>query len=352
MGLRAALCPSSLTLRFPCTVRFGPTIAESNAEANFMDLMFFQSVFERSMAMIMSPVNPASRIYIFYLFGSLALAWFAYWQVEKAHRAEDIAEGNPVRDRTGFLAYVFDPKIWLHPSSIQDMKFFLANAVLYYGLITQFLIGSDVLSSGFYNLLTGNFGVPETAYLSTGVSLAVYTLLSVLALDFGVFLMHYLHHRIPVLWQFHKVHHSAEQLNPMTLFRMHPVDLALTSISIMVFQSMAYAGLFFLTASPPAALTILGLNLITFLFYVFGYNLRHSHIWLNYPVWLSKILVSPAQHQIHHSSDPKHFDRNMGLIFSFWDQMFGTHYIPVEREKLNYGLSRQEPNPFKSVSDL
>jgi sterol desaturase/sphingolipid hydroxylase (fatty acid hydroxylase superfamily)/creatinine amidohydrolase/Fe(II)-dependent formamide hydrolase-like protein len=315
-------------------------------------MQYFQSAFDRSLAVMLGPINPESRIYIFYLLSGLVLAYFAYVQVEKAHRAEDIAEGRQVEQRKGFLAYVFDPKIWLHPSSLQDFRFFLINSVVYYGLISQFLIGSDLLSSGFYQILTGNFGVPEGAYLSSAAGIAIYTLLSVLALDFGVFLMHYLHHRIPVLWHFHKVHHSAEELNPLTLFRMHPVDLALTSISIMVFQSMAYAGLFYLTNSPPTAVTVLGLNLVTFLFYVFGYNLRHSHIWLNYPVWLSNILVSPAQHQIHHSSDPKHFDMNMGLIFSFWDRMFGTLYIPVERENLRYGLSRKEPNPFKSVGEL
>jgi len=71
-----------------------------------------------------------------------------------------------------------------------------------------------------------------------------------------------------------------------------------------------------------------------------------------YPVWLSKILISPAQHQIHHSVDPKHFDRNFGLIFSIWDQLGGSHYIPRGYEKLTYGLSRDEPNPFKSVAEI
>ena len=138
----------------------------------------------------------------------------------------------------------------------------------------------------------------------------------------------------------------------MTLFRMHPVDLLLTSVSVTFFQAVAYGGFYFLTASEPQMASIFGLNVVLFGFYLLGYNLRHTHIWLNFPVWLSKILVSPAQHQIHHSSDPKHFDRNMGLIFSFWDQLFKTHYIPREREQLSYGLSRDEPSPFQSISEI
>ncbi|MGB7337118.1 MAG: creatininase family protein [Salaquimonas sp.] len=314
--------------------------------------MFFETFQNQSISQLMSVFNPSSRIYAFYLITSLVLAFLVYWRVEKANLMEDIAEGNPVHKRVGFLSYVFDPKIWLHPSSIQDMKYFIANSILFYGLIAQFMIGAHTLSYGFHDIFVGLFGAPQTAILTGPLALALYTLLSVIALDFGVFLMHYYFHKVPILWHFHKVHHSAEQLNPMTLFRMHPVDLMLTALSVMFFQGLAYAGMFFLTASPPDVYTILGLNFVTFFFYLLGYNLRHSHIWLNYPVWLSKIFISPAQHQIHHSSDPKHFDRNMGLIFSFWDQMFGTHYIPVAKEKLTFGLSRQDPNPFKSVKDI
>lgn len=314
--------------------------------------MFLEDVFYRTLAAIFAPFNAASRIYFLYLITAFGLAFLAYWQVEKSHRAEDIAEGNDVRERVGFFRYIFDPKIWFHPSARQDMKYFLANSLLYYGLIGQFLIGTQSVSDGFYTGLVAIIGAPQSAVISGPASFALYTLISVLALDFAVYLMHYLFHRIPVLWHFHKVHHSAEQLTPMTLFRMHPVDLLLTSFTVMVFQGIAYAGMFYLTASTPEVATVFGINLVTFLFYLFGYNLRHSHIWLNYPVWLSKILVSPAQHQIHHSSDPKHFDRNMGLIFSFWDQLFGTHYIPVERESLTYGLSRSEPNPFKTIGSI
>ncbi len=307
--------------------------------------MAIEEVLYRSIATMISPIVPTSRIFVLYLITALVMAFFAYWQVEKAHDAEDLAEGNSVRDRVGFFKYVFDPKIWLHPSSIQDMKYFAANALLYYGLISQFLFGSHYLSLGFYDLSVTWFGAPSEALISGTPAVVLYTLASVLALDFGVYIMHLMFHRIPFLWHFHSVHHSAEQLNPVTLFRMRPVDLFLTSISVMFFEAIAFAGFFFLSAKMPEASTIFGLNLVVFGFYVAGYNLRHSHIWLNYPVWLSKIFISPAQHQVHHSSDPKHFDRNMGLIFSFWDQLFGTHYIPREREHLQFGLSRSEPNP-------
>ena len=314
--------------------------------------MSFETALAEFLRHVLGFLDPGSRIHVFYLASALLLALVAHWQIERAHRLEAEAEGAPYRRRTSFLAYVFDRKVWLHPSSLQDMRYFVVNAFVYYALIAQVLVGTHHLSEAFHQALTAGFGTPEAPLLTGFLAVALYTLAAVLALDLAVWTAHYLFHRVPVLWHFHAVHHSAEQLNPFTLFRMHPVDLAVTATIVTLFQGAAFAGFFYLSGETPVASTLFGLNVVTFLFYVAGYNLRHSHIWLNYPVWLSRILISPAQHQIHHSSDPKHFDRNLGLVFSFWDQLFGTHYIPREREALTFGLSREEPNPYGSLAQL
>ena len=314
--------------------------------------MNFEQFLTATMSNLLGFVIPNSRIFVMYLLTAFVLAFVAYRQVEIAHKAEALAEGEDYIERQSFLAYVFNPKVWLHPSSILDMKYFAVNAAVYYGLLLQFFAGSHLVSTGFYAFLVNTFSAPEVAVISGPTGVVLYTIASVLALDLGVYLMHYAFHKNPILWEFHKVHHSAEEMTPMTLFRMHPVDLFLTSVSVMFFQALAFGGFYFLTASTPQVANIFGLNVILFGFYLFGYNLRHSHIWLNFPVWLSKILISPAQHQIHHSSDPKHFDHNMGLIFSFWDQLFKTHYIPREYEDLKFGLTRGEPSPFQSLSEL
>ena len=300
-------------------------------------------------------LSPESRVYPLYLVSAFVLALLAYVQVERAHADEDAAHGNDASgddERPTFLQYVFNPRIIFHPSTRQDVKYFFVNSLVYYALISQFLISAHALSTAFHSSLISWFGELSAPILSTGVGIVLYTVLSSLALDLGVYVMHYLFHRIPLLWEFHKVHHSAEELNPVTLFRMHPVDLFLTGLVVAVFNAIAFAGMFYLTGNELSPVRMFGLNIIVFLFYLFGYNLRHSHMWLNYPAWLSRILISPAQHQIHHSSDPKHYDKNFGLIFSFWDQLMGTSYIPKKYEKLNFGLSPENPNPFKSVADL
>ncbi|MEL7543796.1 MAG: creatininase family protein [Pseudomonadota bacterium] len=315
-----------------------------------------ESVFDNLVAYFQLQAGPTSRIFPLYLATSFVLALFAFWQVEKAHAAEH-GHDHDGSDREGearptFFQYVFNPRIIFHPSTRQDVKFFFVNSLVYYALIAQFLLGVHFFSGLYHSGLVAVFGELSAPALSTGAGILLYTLVAAMMVDLGIFVAHYLFHRVPVLWEFHKVHHSAEELNPMTLFRMHPVDLFLTSLIVALLSGLAFAGMFYLTGNTPSAIGLFGLNIITFLFYVFGYNLRHSHIWLNYPEWLSRILISPAQHQIHHSSDPKHFDKNFGLMFSFWDQLAGTSYIPRTYEKLKYGLSRAEPNPFKSIADI
>ncbi len=303
----------------------------------------------------LSLTQPSSRIYWLYLITSSILAFVAYIRIEKLHAEED-AELGRFQDRPakplGFLSYLFDRQVLTHPSTKQDAIYFLVNAFIYAGLITQFLISTHVVTSFTHDGLTALFGVSHFPTMSSGWAIALYTLIAILAYDFAVFIAHWLMHKIPALWEFHKVHHSAEVLNPLTLFRMHPVDLFINALIAALCNGVAIAGYFYLTNQVPQEMTLYGLNVVLFLFYFTGYNLRHSHIWLNYPVWLSHILCSPAQHQIHHSADPKHWDRNMGLIFAFWDKMWGTLYVPRGYEKLSYGINKTEPNPFKSVAEI
>jgi len=314
--------------------------------------MMFEAFFTGTIGSLLGMLNPGNRLYYLYLVASVFMAFVAYQLIEMAHDAEAAHEGEEVPERRSFFQYLFDPKVWKHPCTLQDAKFFVANSLLYYGLIVQFLIGTQIVSDGAFAQLTATFGAVGDPILSGWASLAAYTLISVLVIDFAIYIVHYLMHKIPMLWEFHKVHHSADQLNLLSVFRMHPLELFATTTTVTVLQAFAYAGFFYLTGSKPEVYTILGVNVLIFLFYVTGFHLRHSHIWLNYPVWLSKILVSPAQHHIHHSADEKHWDRNMGLIFSFWDRMFGTHYIPVSHEKLIFGINKEEPNPFKSVWEM
>ena len=67
------------------------------------------------------------------------------------------------------------------------------------------------------------------------------------------------------------------------------------------------------------------------------------------PAALGRIFVSPAHHQVHHSGNPKHFNKNFGSCLALWDWMFGTLYVPEkEREPLSFGFpDRADAHTFK-----
>jgi signal transduction histidine kinase len=101
-----------------------------------------------------------------------------------------------------------------------------------------------------------------------------------------------------------------------------------------------------------AATARLDVNAVVFLFYLLGVHLRHSHVWLAYPPAVSQLLISPAMHQIHHSTRVEHYDKNFGLVFSVWDRLFGTLYVPETKLELTFGLGADEEKEFSSVARL
>ena len=68
-------------------------------------------------------------------------------------------------------------------------------------------------------------------------------------------------------------------------------------------------------------------------------HLQHTHVWIAFRGVLGRIFLSPAHHQIHHSTNPAHFNTNLGSCLALWDWLFGTLHIPAKtREKLTFGI--------------
>ena len=160
---------------------------------------------------------------------------------------------------------------------------------------------------------------PETA--PSWPVIAAFTLLTALAYDYGRFLSHFVQHRVPVLWEFHKVHHSAEVLTPISSFRAHPLDQMIEFLFRLIGASLVSGVFAHFYPKGIAELTILDDSALTFVRP--DAHLRHSHIPMGFGK-LSHVLVSPVMHQLHHSANPEHFDKNFGFLFSFWDRMTGT----------------------------
>lgn len=237
---------------------------------------------------------------------------------------------------------LLNPKVWLHPSSYVDFQLLFLNSILK-TLLFLFVSVSSIAVAKAVALSLANLSLPRLLVGFNQNSIYIlYGLLSFIALDFSRFYQHYLFHKIPILWQFHKVHHSAEVLTPLTLYRTHPVESLIASFR-RVFVIGVVSGLFvYMTQSAIGGLAILGVNAFDFVFNFLGSNLRHSHIWLSFGP-LNHIFISPAQHQIHHSRSHRHHDKNFGIALAIWDKLFGSfENCGLKKQFLVFGIKGEK----------
>lgn len=247
---------------------------------------------------------------------------------------------------------LLNKNLWLSPSSKLDFKIFFINqllrtfALLALGTVAYYSHSASVL------ILKGGrqlFGEISPILKDPHLLALIYTVFSFLLLDFLRFYQHYLMHRIGWLWRFHKVHHSASVLTPLTLYRVHPVEIALSTARTLLATALSSALFVFLFQVPVTGYHILGVNIFGYVFNFVGSNLRHSHLWISYGQW-EKLLVSPAQHQMHHSQNPKLHNSNYGICLSIWDRLFGSLRTSSEvSSPLSFGLKE---NPHRTVSEV
>ena len=288
--------------------------------------------FEELLAPLTYIAQPEKRIFWLYLLSSFFLAYgVLLFSGEK-----------------NIFRKLSDKKVWLHPSSRLDLKLFLTNSVvksLFFAGVVMSSIYFATKTSIFFLDIFPDFEPVQWSYQTVAL---VYTLVSFIILDFTRFFVHYLMHKIPVLWKIHRVHHSARVLTPMTLYRTHPFESLISAIRRIVVIGFISGLFIFSTRSVIDGFDILGVNILSFGFNFLGSNLRHSHIWLSFGP-LNYIFISPAQHQIHHSRDSKYYDTNMGITFAIWDQIFGTFCNPQKKEFLTFGIRGQEPGSLKAA---
>ena len=289
--------------------------------------MFFE-------ALLNDFINPAERLYWPVLILSVLFAWiFLFFSGEGKNALSDIKQN------------LFNMDIWLHPSSITDFKwFFINNSIrfIFLNIFAGFLLSAHSLSIMFLGLLRECCGDMEPIMTDRTLIRLVYTIGAFVILDFFRFFQHYLMHTIPFLWNFHKLHHSAEVLTPMTLNRVHPIEIFIGMGRTILATALSSALYVYLFQIPLYGFDILGVNIFGFLFNVLGANLRHSQIWIGFGP-MEYIFIGPAQHQIHHSRAHEHCNKNFGVCLSIWDILFKTFFKTEGKIQLQFGLNSGDP---------
>ena len=243
---------------------------------------------------------------------------------------------------------LFDREVWLSKSAQNDYFIVVFGSVLRLTVLSWAFLNWKPIAAFVVSILHAagvNGTVNDSSAIGLGLAL---TLTLFVADDFIKWFVHFMMHKVPELWEFHKVHHSAEELNFATAERHHPLEIILTSAAAAVVFGTVNGIFIACFGDNLTVQTVFGANIFMVAFNAFGGVLRHSPTWISFGPRVERWVISPAMHQIHHSGDTRHFDRNMGVSLAVWDRMFGTHYSPVSREISKFGIG-EETVEFRSL---
>ena len=274
--------------------------------------------------------DPKKRVFVGYLFSAIIISFLWLCIVKK-------------NNLTQCFHKIFDKKIFLSKSAIADYFLFIINIIIMMFLSPILISQLAIAAIVFEYLHTQTFLMPINANLQYLWLIPYFFTISYFVLDdLTKFITHALMHKIPILWEIHKTHHSARSLTPITIFRTHPLEGVIFVVRSALTQGIVIALFYYVYGNNITFITILGANLLSFWFHLLGSNLRHSHIWINYWDWLEKIFISPAQHQIHHSIKKEHHDKNFGVTFAIWDYIFGTLCTSKDNHVSKFGITENE----------
>jgi sterol desaturase/sphingolipid hydroxylase (fatty acid hydroxylase superfamily) len=284
--------------------------------------------------LLSATAHPDTRVSAPYLLGALLIG-VVLWAV---------------RARSGSLAaFLFPRAVWLHRSALLDYRLLVVRWALDLLVLGSLSLSATAIGISIARLLWHNVGILPRWELAGWVIAASFSVAAFIAEDFARYWLHRLCHRVPALWELHKLHHSAEVLTPFTIYRTHPLEGLLMSSGSTLAISFVAGVFMWLFPGQLRAWEVMGVFALSFAWSALGANLRHSHVWLSYGRKLEHVLISPAQHQIHHSTAAQHRDRNFGAALSLWDLAFGTLYTTSGREPLQFGLAPSELNHRGSV---
>ncbi|UQS17521.1 sterol desaturase family protein [Pseudomonas sp. HS6] len=284
------------------------------------------------------------RIGVVFIFTSYCVA-YGLFRFRKSRR---------LTEAPTFWQFLGGGRVHGHRSAWLDYRYYFIKGILRVALVLPVvaLVDPHILRSGDYvQFFTRLWGAREQVWDHPSIAL-FYGLGVFVFRDF----LHYWIHRAfhsRFLWEFHKVHHSALVLVPVTASRIHIVESIFERIVITAGLG-AFAGVvWYACGGEVSRYTLFGVTWLALIINGLGANLRHSHVWLSFGPKVEHVLNSPAQHQIHHSDAPRHFNKNFAINLSLWDWMFGTLYVTTPTpEVLRFGTGEQDRTRYLTVYSL
>jgi sterol desaturase/sphingolipid hydroxylase (fatty acid hydroxylase superfamily) len=161
---------------------------------------------------------------------------------------------------------------------------------------------------------------------------ALQVLILVVIADFLAYWRHRAEHKL--FWRIHMIHHAPTEVHAANTLG-HPLQIWY----MIAFVALPMTIIQFDGPAVPATVNFIVLLLVYYI---------HSPVDVHFGP-LRKVLVDNRYHRLHHSTEPRHFDKNFGICFSIWDRMFGTSCDPVDGEWPQVGLENVDPP--RTISD-
>lgn len=167
----------------------------------------------------------------------------------------------------------------------------------------------------------------------------VYWISLIVFQDFMFYWLHRNDHFIRFFWATHVTHHSAVHYNISVGFR--------SSVLEPIYRFVYFLPIVFVGYEPLDVMFVFSATQL------WG-TLIHTKVVGKLPAWIEYIFVTPSHHRVHHASNPKYLDKNMGMFLIIWDRMFGTFQEELDEKKyqpIKYGLTSnlEKPNAFTLI---
>jgi len=242
------------------------------------------------------------------------------------------SQGRP-KNLKDVLRVLAPREVWLSQQMAQDLLLSF-NILLMFGIYIYFSLPVSAGGVGkraiYWLSRVTHLPLNPVQYTSHGPLVDLgYAVVLLVMMELGHWIYHFLSHKVPSLWELHKVHHAPSTMSPATDYRLHPIDYTLLFFTQGLFVGI---GSFLFNL-------IFGFNsighfshFVEFWFLLIIYlpsTLHHSYRWWSWGS-LERVILSPACHTLHHSSDPRYYNTNFGLRLTVFDQLFGTFSKPTK----------------------
>lgn len=242
---------------------------------------------------------------------------------------------------------VFALEIWLpwrKNQKILRKDFWLDAFYVLFNFFLFSLIGYNAVSDVFVEFFKDGLailGITNVVAIEvSGFPIWAQLLIMFVIADFIQWNIHRLLHRVPFLWEFHKIHHSVKEMGFAAQFRFHFMET-------IIYKSLQYL---------PLAMIGFGINqfIVVHMISVFIGHLNHANLNWDYGPF-KYILNNPKMHLWHHARKLPEgivYGVNYGLSLSVWDYFFGTAHVPFHNPELELGFEGDENYPENFGSQL